>query len=180
MLSHFFHDQVCIYYILHLHNQRLAQHLQQHSPDGIGSATVVTPEGSGLVEHVVARQLSRSLKLFSFIDILICLLYVFAGFLFTAFAVIGPICGYYGAKNYQRNHTLCYLVFCCLNTVWRLVLFIMAESVTAQILGFLMVFIEIYITRLVVRFYKLLRTFSEDDLTLLRALDHIPVQMVYW
>jgi hypothetical protein len=27
----------------------------------------------------VARQLSRSLKLFAFIDILLCLLYVFAG-----------------------------------------------------------------------------------------------------
>ena len=138
------------------------------------------PEGSGLLEHVLARQLSRSLKLFSFIDILLCLLYVFAGYLFTAFAVVGPICGYYGAKNYQRNPIMCYLVFCFLNMAWRLAVFVMATSVTSQIFGFLMVFIEIYITRLVIRFHKLLRGFNEDDLTLLRALDHMPVQMVYW
>ena len=128
---------------------------------------------------MVARQLSRSLKLFSFIDILLCLLYVFAGYHFMAFAVIGPVCGYYGAKNYQRNHILCYVIFCFVNMIWRLYVFIMAQSVTAQILGFLMVFIEIYITRLVIRFYKLLRGFSEDDLNLLRTLDQMPVQMVY-
>jgi hypothetical protein len=40
--------------------------------------------------------------------------------------------------------------------------------------------VEIYITRLVIRFYKILRTFSEDDLLLLRTMDHVPVQMVYW
>lgn len=161
--------------------QQQQQQLQQYmSADGGGTATVVMPEGSGLVEHVMARQLSRSLKLFSFIDILLCLLYVFAGYLFTAFAVIGPICGYYGAKKYQRNHILCYVVFCFINMCWRLAVFIMAESLTAQILGFLMVFIEMYITRLVIRFYKLLRGFSDDDLNLLRALEHMPVQMVYW
>ena len=42
-------------------------------------------------------------------------------------------CGYYGAKNYQRHHTLCYVVFCFLNTCWRLAVFIMAESLTAQV-----------------------------------------------
>jgi len=42
------------------------------------------------------------------------------------------------------------------------------------------VMVEIYITRLVIRFYKILRTFSEDDLLLLRTMDHVPVQMVYW
>jgi len=42
-----------------------------------------------------------------------------------------------------------------------------------------MVMVEIYITRLVIRFYQLLRLFSEEDLAMLR-MEHPPVQMVYW
>ena len=59
--------------------------------------------------------------------------------------------------------------------------FIMASSLSTQLLGFLMVMVEIYITRLVVRFYRLLREFSEDDLVLLRAMEGVgQVQVVYW
>ena len=57
----------------------------------------------------------------------------------------------------------------------------MASSLSTQLLGFLMVMVEIYITRLVVRFYRLLREFSEDDLVLLRAMEGVgQVQVVYW
>jgi hypothetical protein len=45
---------------------------------------------------MMARQLSRSLKLFSFIDILLCIIYVYQFQFFAAIAIIGPICGYYG------------------------------------------------------------------------------------
>lgn len=85
----------------------------------VDGTTIQIPEGMA-VEHHLARQLSRSLKLFTCIDILLCLLYVFVGYIFLAFAIIGPICGYYGAKNYQRQHTLCYIVFCFINLTWRL------------------------------------------------------------
>jgi membrane-bound metal-dependent hydrolase YbcI (DUF457 family) len=56
---------------------------------------------------------------------------------------------------------------------------LLQSHVRRYILGFLMVMVEIYITRLVIRFYQLLRLFSEEDLAMLR-MEHPPVQMVYW
>jgi hypothetical protein len=41
---------------------------------------------------------------------------------------------YYGAKNYQKNHTLCYIIFCFINTACRIGLFVVADSTTAQVL----------------------------------------------
>lgn len=133
-----------------------------------------------LIPQFMARQLSRSLKLFSVIDILLCVLYVFGQFSFAAFAVIGPLCGYYGAKNYQRPYVACYILFCIINTAWRLAVFIFARSLLSQVIGMLMVMVEIYITRLVVRFYNLLKSFTDDELLELRITSNMPVQMVFW
>ena len=80
----------------------------------------------------------------------------------------------------MRAHTLTYVVFCFVNLCWRTAAFIMANTVAAQILGFLMVMVEVYITRLAVQFYKFIKEFSEEDLRMLRQMDSVPARVVYW
>lgn len=142
--------------------------------------TVVISEGSVSIEHAVARSAAFSLRFFAIIDLLLCLLYVFSGYLLAAIATIGPLCGYYGSKNYSSPHVLSYAVFCVCNLVWRIASLFVARSVGTQVLGFLLVLVEVYITRLAVRFYRLLKAFSEEDIAMLRAMEQLPMQMGYF
>ena len=98
----------------------------------------------------------------------------------AAIATIGPLCGYYGSKNYSSPHVLSYAVFCVCNLVWRIASLFVARSVGTQVLGFLLVLVEVYITRLAVRFYRLLKAFSEEDIAMLRAMEQLPMQMGYF
>ena len=62
---------------------------------------------------------------------------------------------------------------------WRTAVFIMASTVAAQVLGFLMVLVEVYITRLAIQFYKFIKG-SREDLRMLRQTDAVPARVVYW
>ena len=53
-------------------------------------------------------------------------------------------------------------------------------TVAAQVLGFLMVLVEVYITRLAIQFYKFIKEFTEEDLRMLRQTDAVPARVVYW
>ena len=55
-----------------------------------------------------------------------------------------------------------------------------ARSVGAQVLGFLMVLVEVYITRLAVWLYRVLKDFSQEDIAMLRAMEQLPQQMGYF
>ena len=98
--------------------------------------------------------------------------------------MVGPICGYYGAKHYHTGNTLVYLTFCFLNLILRcslLAMPAMSRSAVAIVLTVLMVIVEVYITRLVIIFYRLLKSLSDEDLTLLRVLDNAaPVRPMYY
>ena len=150
-------------------------------PDG---RSVTVSEDSGSLEMLITRQYSRALRIFAFIDILLCILYTLSGWTWAIFAVVGPICGYYGAKHYRTGNTLVYLTFCFLNLILRcslLAMPAMSRSAVAIVLTVLMVIVEVYITRLVIIFYRLLKSLSDEDLTLLRVLDNAaPVRPMYY
>merc|ERR1719337_365410 len=94
-------------------------------PDG---TTVVITEEAGSMTHVIVRSYARAVRLFAIVDSLIIILYVISGFYYAAVALLGPICGYHGAKNYVRAQTLTYVVFCFVNLCWRTAVFIMATK----------------------------------------------------
>lgn len=147
-------------------------------PDG---RSVTVSEDSGSLEMLITRQYSRALRIFAFIDILLCILYTLSGYYWAIFAVVGPICGYYGAKHYHTGNTLVYLTFCFFNLILRCSLLVMSRGAVAIVLTVLMVIVEVYITRLVIIFYKLLKSLSDEDLTLLRVLDNAaPVRPMYY
>ena len=150
---------------------------QFRMPDG---QVLVVTEDAGSMAHVVCRSYARAVRLFSIVDALICILYVVSGFYYAAIALLGPICGYHGARMYMKPHTLTYVIFCFVNLIWRTAVFITATTVASQVLGFLMVLVEVYITRLAIQFYKILKSFSEEDLRMLRAMEHMPARVVYW
>jgi hypothetical protein len=52
----------------------------------------------------------------------------------SAIALLGPICGYHGAKQYARPHVLTYVIFCFVNLTWRTAVFLVATSVPSQVL----------------------------------------------
>ena len=130
---------------------------QLRMPDG--TAVIITEE-AGSMTHVIVRNYARAVRLFAIVDALIIILYVVSGFYYAAVALLGPVCGYHGAKNYVRAHALTYVVFCFVNLCWRTAVFIMASTVAAQVLGFLMVLVEVYITRLAIQFYKFIKEFT--------------------
>ena len=150
---------------------------QLRMPDG--TAVIITEE-AGSMTHVIVRSYARAVRLFAIVDALIIILYVVSGFYYAAVALLGPVCGYHGAKNYVRAHTLTYVVFCFVNLCWRTAVFIMASTVAAQVLGFLMVLVEVYITRLAIQFYKFIKEFTEEDLRMLRQTDAVPARVLYW
>ena len=97
--------------------------------------TVVISESSVSIEHAVAS-VAFSLRFFAIIDLLLCLLYAFSGYLLAIIATIGPLCGYYGSKNYSSSHVLAYIVFCVFNLTWRIASLFIARSVGRRCSGF--------------------------------------------
>jgi hypothetical protein len=171
------------------YGQQYGHHRQANSASAGGSYVVMMPDGrsvtvnedSGSVEMLITRQYSRALRIFAFIDILLCILYTWTWLPWAIFAIIGPICGYYGAKHYNQGNTLVYLTFCFFNLILRCTLLAMSRGAAAVFLTVLMVIVEVYITRIVIIFFKLLKTLSDEELTLLRVLDNAaPVRPMYY
>ena len=136
---------------------------------------------SDLIRFVVGRQLSRAVRLFaiiSIIDILFGFLLLFGSWFFV-FVLFGPALGWHGARFFKLSHVLCYLVFCVAIMSLRVATFFLYKNPTVKVLQFIMFFVEVYITRLVYKFSQFLRTFSEEELQLLRILEN-PTRSVYW
>ena len=81
-----------------------------------------SPEGElpvDLEHFVLARQLSRVVRLFALIDMVLCVLYALSGVSVIAVLLIGPLAGFVGARMYNPGLTACYVAFCVASIVWR-------------------------------------------------------------
>jgi hypothetical protein len=73
------------------------------------------------------------------------------------------------------------LTFCFFNLILRCTLLALSRGAAAVFLTVLMVIVEVYITRIVIIFFKLLKTLTDEELTLLRVLDNAaPVRPMYY
>ena len=80
------------------------------------------PEGElpvDLEHFMLARQLSRVVRLFALIDMVLCVLYALSGVSVIAVLLIGPLAGFVGARMYNPGLTACYVAFCVASIVWR-------------------------------------------------------------
>lgn len=125
-----------------------------------------------LEQFVMARQLSKIVRLFALIDVVMCVLYALSGADYIAILLFGPLGGFIGARMYNPSLTCWYLLFCCLGIAWRVSDFILVKEVTPRILALVTFVLSVYITRLVARFWSLIRLMSREVQTLLRQLDY--------
>ena len=120
---------------------------------------------------VLARQFSRVVRLFAVVDMVFCVLHALVGSGLTSLMIIGPLCGFVGARMYSPRGTAVYALFCMLNIVWKGVRFIYAGDVTARVLTLISVLLSVYIARLVGKFYAILTSIPYEGQLLLRQLD---------
>ena len=132
------------------------------------------PEGElpvDLEHFMLARQLSRVVRLFALIDMVLCVLYALSGVSVIAVLLIGPLAGFVGARMYNPGLTACYVAFCVVSIIWKMLNFIFIEDVTARVLSVITIILATYITRLVIRFYHVVRSIPFEGQILLRQLD---------
>jgi hypothetical protein len=98
-------------------------------------------------------------------------LYIITGLYWAMLAILGPIMGYVGAKNYSPGYTIVYFVFTLLNLVWKVAIFIINTDLFTRVLTALLVCVQIYIARLCWQFYKLIKHFSVIECITLRAFE---------
>jgi len=136
-------------------------------------------------------QNSKSVQWFSILDSILCVLNTFAlGWKNYEYAwvplilMIGPVSGYKGARRLNKNQALVYVVFCFLNLGYRTLDAVYAVHIHAPhvLFSMLMVIIEVFITRVVVRFWRLLCSLSDGELIVLRhyCSPEIAGLVVYW
>jgi hypothetical protein len=124
------------------------------------------------LEHfVLARQLSRVVRLFALIDMVLCVLYALSGVSVIAVLLIGPLAGFVGARMYNPGLTGCYVGFCVASIIWKMLNFIFIKNVTARVLSVITIILTTYIARLVIRFYHVVRSIPLEGQILLRQLD---------
>lgn len=120
---------------------------------------------------VLARQLGRIVRMFAVVDLVLCVLYALQGYFALVVLILGPLCGYVGAKTYSSALTSAYVGFCVVGLAWRVFNFISYRDVTTRVLSLITIILASYITRLVARFYAILRLIPPNGQVLLRNLD---------
>jgi hypothetical protein len=126
--------------------------------------------------------LARATRWFAVIDIILCILYAFSGFGWIALvAMIGPILGYMGGKQYRKNLVIFYMFFLILLIAFRILgLVFFYDTVAGLVLSILMIVIELYILRLVWRFHHMLRRLSQQEIDQARMMNSLVVRPFLW
>ena len=116
---------------------------------------------------------SRSwVSCFALIDVFLVILSIFTRLgWWGLLLLLGPLYGYYGAKSLNPSHLLVYVVFKVIHCVIYTVALFAADGTGEFLWALLLVVCELYITREVVRFYRMLK--KMDGEALMRAMQHI-------
>ena len=153
--------------------------------------TPITATAAGRVtsKTILAYNLGKSVKIFSILDGIFCFLYA----LYSAWYFIPllmNIVGYYGAKHYNKNLVLSYLIYSILNITSKSITWIFITFYTPTpdnfdwngytfftIVGIL---IELYICHMVYRLYITLKNLSEQEYIGLQGLKYRVARIIYW
>mmetsp|Transcript_70828 Transcript_70828/g.114169 ORF Transcript_70828/g.114169 Transcript_70828/m.114169 type:complete len:261 (-) Transcript_70828:321-1103(-) len=97
--------------------------------------------------------------------------------LFSLLLVLGPICGFIGASKLNRSLIAVYLVFC----FFKLAMEILLAVVSPYLWYLLIALIQVWVTRIVFIFWKVLGSLSDLQLEQLRNPNYVPdVRPMYW
>tara|TARA_B100001093_G_scaffold506794_1_gene566313 strand:+ start:110 stop:922 length:813 start_codon:yes stop_codon:yes gene_type:complete len=142
-------------------------------------------------------QYAKTIKCISLIDIFFLTLNSLIAWPFIIF-LIGPICGYYGSKKYEVNKIFIYLVYCILRTISIIIQLSYSfkndyyddddsnststnvnkrlHSDGSQLFLLFSIFVQAWISWIVIRLVINLRKLSHTELNTLRIGTFIPIQ----
>lgn len=131
--------------------------------------------------------LSKTVKCLALIDSVFSFIYALYN-LWYFIPLFFSYSGYYGAKNFNKNFTLMYVIYLLLNTLSRIFFFIYVcvnQSLVSNFnyfvfISVISVLIELWILNVVNHFYRLLKQFSIFEIENLRQIRHLEHRIVYY
>ena len=131
--------------------------------------------------------LSITVKWLAWIDFLFSLLYAFGNLYFTI-PIIMSYSGYIGAKNFNKRYTATYFSYICIINILRFTFFLdlflektgveRNNSYVDLSLVSICTFIELWIARIIYRFYRSMNMLSSHEITYLREVTNIQAYYV--
>ena len=148
------------------------------------SATPINPSAPP-DKYLIIWSLSRTVKLFSFLDIFLAFLNVLYYNIFYFLGALGGFVGYYSAKNYHRQSAMCYFTWNFIHLIFNIGIF--AYVCFTQDYDGWYYFISIinilclcWITKIIKHYSDVLSDISEDErLELLNRKPYIR-RVIYW
>jgi hypothetical protein len=154
-------------------------------------SVVINVTNNNLSDNVkLSFALGKTIKFLACIDIFFSFFYAMINFWYFIPLLFGFV-GYYGAKNYNSFYTFLYLVYSIMNLLSRIFLFgffIYQENNDNNenspfyyyFLLALIIFLEIWINKIVFKFYQSLRKLNLNELDILRTNKLKVVRTIYW
>jgi len=136
----------------------------------INQTTIGTPK------MIYTWRLSRSIKIFSMIDIFFCFLYSLYLWPFLV-VVLFPLCGYYGSKHYDILNLRIYGVYIILIIIARATRQIYyPEDVYGVIIATIGIFVELWIFKILCKLLKEIHALPATELSQIKSYNWTPVR----
>lgn len=130
------------------------------------------------LQHIY--NMGRSTKCFTIIDLFLIVLYALQYYVLLLLLPL-PLIGFWGARNFARNLVMTYAVFLVIFAIGgRVVLIYLREDLLSRIFLVIVIVIELWILKIVIRFINALKEISEEDRALLRVGPSTHARFVYW
>lgn len=113
---------------------------------------------------------SRILKVMSWIDSFVCILFYLSGLTFLIFLLAFPITGYCAAKYYHKALITGYMFYLILVVICRSVLIGVFRSITYCIVQGLIILMEIFVFVIAVKFYRAISKMSKEERRTMRMI----------
>lgn len=159
------------------------------SPYPTMESAIPQPPINPTIKTLNAYNLSRSVMIFSLIDMFFCFIYSLYNLYYFFPLMIAGI-GYYGAKHWNKKYILCYLIYLFLQVIgksiiWAYSLFLITQNDGYDYVSFTMwtaitIICEVYISRIVYKFYRSLSELTEEEIAVGKTLKYRQYRIVYW
>ena len=161
------------------------------NPMNYNTAVIFSQNDTEITEKMIeCFSLRETVKILSAIDIFFGLVYSISNIWFIIPALIGFL-GYFGAKNYNQTYVLSYFIYITLDWVIKLWLYIYVTSdpslnnkynISTLSLSFaiIMTLVDIWISKIVFKFWRCLRNMSVIELQSLKGINNMQYRIVYW
>jgi hypothetical protein len=151
------------------------------------STRTIIPNNELTNNMLKTYNLSKSVKIFSLIDMFFSFIYAFYDF-YMFFPLICSFAGYYGCKNYRVGYINIYICYQICNILLRTVLFtvLVNQNTDLSFLSYLFflltTIIGLWILQITVKLSKVIATLTVEQLQILRNMRLVPAsaRIVYY